>query len=83
MRSKCSKGEILRKGYTTKTGKKVKSNCIEAQSQSGEKSSLYIKKLRSKQLKTHKKANIKTFLQLSNKVKIRLKTKNYTELFYC
>ena len=56
MRSKCSKGEILRKSYTTKTGKKVKSNCIEAQSQSGEKSSLYIKKFRSKQLKTHKKA---------------------------
>ena len=67
MRSKCSKGEILRKGYTTKTGKKVKSNCIEAQSQSGEKSSLYIKKFRSKQLKkvTHplSKVYAKTILK--------------------
>jgi len=36
---KCSKGEIMRSGYVTKTGKTIKSKCITAQSNSGEKTS--------------------------------------------
>lgn len=53
---KCPKGEILRKGYTTKTGKKVKSDCITAQSQSGKKTSREVKKKLEEEKKMHKKA---------------------------
>ena len=41
---KCSKGQILREGYTTKTNKKVPSSCITAQSATGKKTSLEVKK---------------------------------------
>ena len=53
---KCSKGQILREGYTTKTNKKVPSSCITAQSATGKKSSLEVKKYLEKKEKMHKAA---------------------------
>ena len=41
---KCSKDQIVRKGYKTKSGKKVESGCIEARSASGKKTSTQLKK---------------------------------------
>lgn len=56
---KCSKGQILRKGYKTKTGKKVSSSCIKAQSATGKKTSKvlakYIQKKESKQKQARQK----------------------------
>ena len=40
----CKKGEIMRVGYTTKTGKNIKPNCISAQSSTGKKTSEDVKK---------------------------------------
>ncbi len=42
---KCSKGQILREGYTTKTNKKVPSSCITAQSATGKKLQLKLKNI--------------------------------------
>jgi hypothetical protein len=53
---KCSKGQILREGYTTKTNKKVPSSCITAQSATGKKTSLEVKKYLKKKEKIHKAA---------------------------
>ncbi len=53
---KCSKGQILREGYTTKTNKKVPASCITAQSATGKKSSLEVKKYLEKKEKMHKAA---------------------------
>jgi hypothetical protein len=53
---KCSKGQILREGYTTKTKKKVPPSCITAQSATGKKSSLEVKKYLEKKEKMHKAA---------------------------
>lgn len=56
---KCSKVQILREGYKTKTGKKVKSSCIKAQSATGKKTSKilkkYIEKKESKQKQSRQK----------------------------
>ena len=51
---KCSKGQILREGYTTKTNKKVPSSCITAQSATGKKTSIEVKKYLKKKEKMHK-----------------------------
>lgn len=64
---KCSKGQISREGYKTKTGKVVASKCIHATSASGKKTSVllkkYIEKKESKQKQAREKfptqANIK------------------------
>jgi hypothetical protein len=53
---KCSKGKILRNGYTTKKGSKVPSSCITAQSYSGKKTSLILKKYLQKKAKMHREA---------------------------
>ena len=53
---KCSKGKILRNGYTTKKGSKVPSSCITAQSDSGKKTSLILKKYLQKKAKMHREA---------------------------
>jgi len=53
---KCSKGQILREGYTTKTNKKVSPSCITAQSATGKKTSLEVKKYLKKKEKIHKAA---------------------------
>jgi hypothetical protein len=50
---KCSKGQILREGYTTKTNKKVPSSCITAQSATGKKTSIEVKKYLKKKEKMH------------------------------
>lgn len=56
---KCSKGQILREGYKTKSGKKVSSECIKAQSATGKKTSKelkkYIEKKESKQKQSRQK----------------------------
>lgn len=56
---RCSKGQILREGYKTKTGKNVKSSCIKAQSATGKKTSKilkkYIEKKKSKQKQSRQK----------------------------
>ena len=41
---KCSKGQIMRDGYTKKSGIKVKKSCIKALSASGKKTSIELKK---------------------------------------
>ncbi len=53
---KCSKGMILREGYTTKKGSKVPSSCITAQSDSGKKTSIKLKKYLQKKAKMHREA---------------------------
>ncbi len=53
---KCPPGEILRKGYLTKTGKKVKAECITAQSATGEKTSDIVKKYNKEKDKIHTEA---------------------------
>jgi len=53
---KCSKGKILRDGYTTKKGSKVPSSCITAQSDSGKKTSIKLKKYLQKKAKMHREA---------------------------
>jgi len=53
---KCSKGQILREGYTTKTNKKVPSSCITAQSATGKKTSIEVKKYLKDKEKMHKTA---------------------------
>jgi hypothetical protein len=53
---KCYKGKILRQGYTTKKGSKVPSSCITAQSDSGKKTSLILKKYLQKKAKIHREA---------------------------
>ena len=56
---KCPKGEILRKGYTTKRGTKVKANCIIAQSGDGKKTSKAVKQFLEKKSKIHEQAREK------------------------
>ena len=53
---KCSKNMILRDGYTTKKGSKVPASCITAQSDSGKKTSLILKKYLHKKAKMHREA---------------------------
>lgn len=53
---KCSKGQILREGYTTKTNKKVPASCITAQSATGKKTSIEVKKYLNKKEKMHEAA---------------------------
>ena len=53
---KCSKGMILRKSYTTKKGSRVPSSCITAQSDSGKKTSIKLKKYLQKKAKMHREA---------------------------
>jgi hypothetical protein len=56
---KCPQGQIVRQGYKTKSGKKVSSECIEARSASGKKTSIelkkYIEKKESKQKQSRQK----------------------------
>ena len=40
----CPKGQIMRQGYTTNTGKRVSKGCIAAQSSTGKKSTEDVKK---------------------------------------
>ena len=56
---KCSKGQIRRKGYTTKKGTKVKSSCIIAQSGTGKKNSKAVKKYLKSKSKIYKMARQK------------------------
>ena len=53
---KCSKNMILRDGYTTKKGSKVPASCITAQSDSGKKTSIKLKKYLQKKAKMHREA---------------------------
>ena len=53
-RKKCPTGQILRKGYKTKTGKKVNASCIIAQSDTGKKTSDDIKKYLKSKSKIYK-----------------------------
>ena len=53
---KCLKGMILRDAYTTKKGSKVPASCITAQSDSGKKTSLKLKKYLQKKAKMHREA---------------------------
>ncbi len=53
---KCSRGMILREGYTTKKGSKVPASCITAQSDSGKKTSIKLKKYLQKKAKMHREA---------------------------
>ena len=53
---KCSKNMILRDGYTTKKGSKVPASCITAQSDSGKKTSIILKKYLQKKAKMHREA---------------------------
>ena len=50
---KCPSGQIMRKGYTTKSGKHVSSDCIIAQSDTGKKTSKILAKYLSKKSKMH------------------------------
>lgn len=59
MKSKCSKNEIYRVGYKKKSGTKVKGKCIKAQSYSGEKTSIKVKKMMKEKSKMHKEAEKK------------------------
>ena len=56
---KCSKGQILRVGYTTKTGKKVDAGCIKAQSATSKKTSKELKKYIEKKESKQKQARQK------------------------
>ena len=53
---KCSKNMILRDGYTTKKGSIVPALCITAQSDSGKKTSIKLKKYLQKKAKMHREA---------------------------
>ena len=53
---RCSKNMILRDGYTTKKGSKVPASCITAQSDSGMKTSIKLKKYLQKKAKMHREA---------------------------
>jgi regulatory protein SIR4/RNA polymerase II-associated factor 1 len=64
---KCSKGEILREGYKTKTGKKVSSGCIKAQSATGKKTSKELKKYIEKKESKQKQARQKFPKEASSK----------------
>ena len=64
---KCSKDQILRNSYKTKTGKKVKAACITAQSDTGKKTSLDVKKYLKKKEKIHKEAMKKFSRQVPKK----------------
>jgi len=63
----CPKGQIMRNEYTTKTGKKVKSNCITAQSNSGEKTSEIIRDYLKSKEKMHSLARKKYSKEASKK----------------
>ncbi len=63
----CPKGQIVREGYTTKTGKRVPSGCIIAQSNSGEKTSSKIKAYLKRQSKIHELARQKFPKEASKK----------------
>ncbi len=65
--SSCPSGQIMRKGYTTKTGKKVSSGCIVAQSNSGEKTSNKVIEFFKKQSRMHQLARQKFPKQSSKK----------------
>jgi hypothetical protein len=56
---KCSKGQILREGYKTKSGKKVSAGCIKAQSATGKKTSKELKKYIEKKESKQKQAKQK------------------------
>lgn len=56
---RCSKGQIIRKGYKTKTGKNVKSSCIKAQSATGKKTSKILKKYTEKKESKQKQSRLK------------------------
>lgn len=56
---KCSKGQIMREGYKTKTGKKVSRGCIEARSASGKKTTVELKKYIEKKESKQKQARQK------------------------
>ncbi len=55
----CPQGQILREGYTTKTGKTVAPSCIVAQSRSGEKTSSKVKAYLAEREAMHKLAREK------------------------
>ena len=63
----CKRGKIMRSGYTTKTGKKVASGCITAQSNSGKKTSLKLKKYVQKKESLQKQARAKFPKEASQK----------------
>ena len=50
---KCPKGQIMRRGYTTRTGKHVNPGCIIAQSETGKKTSKILAKYLEKKEKMH------------------------------
>lgn len=63
----CNKGQIMRKGYTTKTGKIVPDSCIEAQSASGKKTSVELKRYVQKKEKMHEMARKKFSKEMPKK----------------
>ena len=65
--SKCSQGQIMRNGYTTRTGTKIPPGCIQAQSNSGRKTSLELSRYLAKKESIHKKAREKFPKQASKK----------------
>jgi len=65
--SVCNKGEILRAGYITKTGKNVREKCIPAQSYSGRKTSDDIKKYVQSREQIQKEARKKFSKEASKK----------------
>jgi len=70
MNKSCSKGEIMRSGYVSKTGKIIKSSCITAQSNNGEKTSDIIKdylKEKEKDYKLARKKFSKEYLKKCSK----------------
>ncbi len=63
----CPTGQILREGYTTKTGKTVASGCIVAQSRTGEKTSSKVKAYLAEKEAMHKLARQKFPKEASKK----------------
>jgi len=55
----CGKGQILRNGYTTSTGKRVPSSCIVAQSNSGNKTSIELERYKRSKENMHRAASKK------------------------
>lgn len=64
---KCPNGQIMRKGYTTSSGKKVSKGCITAQSSTGRKSSDDLKKYIMSREKIQKEASKKFSKEASKK----------------
>lgn len=65
--NQCLENEIMRSGYITKTGKNIKSTCIAAQSNSGEKTSDIIKDYLKAKEKVHELARKKFSKESSKK----------------